>query len=265
MRTIQQGVQPFNISESLGMPTVVDITAPSLPTSSHPAVPPAVSTDEQQRLEIQIDCEMDISPLRPEAEYSPLISMVSPVASAVVASKENTPSHPAAKRMKVEEVVLSVPAPPTLLVQGKAKVKPQTVKSQPVPALPPVPEPVQVPCAEQIDTSLRHLVSVVTPLAALLDELSPGPKTTPATSSAESDARDGPSQHSSLTASVAPGGVAPSAARARTTKPAADDDMQTKKLAHIQRVLFPSHLFTEKPAEISQTGVVLHIVEETLR
>lgn len=101
---------------------------------------PVPTGDHEHALEIQTDCEMDISPLRPESDLTPVVPVVTPVpAMATTSSTASTSStpHPAAKRLKVETVDTAIQR------------------------------------AMQIDTVLRSLQSVVLPLAELLEDLSP--------------------------------------------------------------------------------------------
>ena len=115
-----------------------------------------------------------------------------------------------------------------------------------------------LPYAVQIDGVLQNLQSVVVPFADLLDNLSGG---------RHAQRGKNVDTTSSNTGTDIVGDISSDAPAIRKIpKPKADDSLQKQKIERfLKRLLFPSSLSNETMADISNTGIILHITQESLR
>ncbi len=279
-------MQPFHFSDSIDKNR-----SEGASFASAPFISPSASVDDAS-FAMEVDCSSNmLTPAKGMTVVTPKAPAPLPQ-SAQLSSARDSPSAVAGADL-TSVPASAVPAtsiPDTSVVAlqqtntDKADtlcVIPNAVSSAPViaasvsVAVPAVEVPV-VPCGVQISTTLQSLQTVLEPLLHLV-----GADTIHSTNSAKannsphnSSMSDAPSLASSLTVDpLYPTTTTSSNSRGKHsdkkttlgTEPSADNEMQTKKLKYLDKILFPSLHSDTKAAELSQNGEVLFILEQILR
>lgn len=257
-------MQPFNFSDSL------DAGRSRTTSFANAAFLSPVASVDDTSFAMEVDCSAKgpaqsdkMSVVTPKAPTPLSLPLPAPQVGHLSAScgADTAPLATAAPSASVTANVATVHIPPQLVSSAPLStlVAPQSVAVA-------VPEAaVVVPCGVQIAEILDSFQTVLDPLLAFVNNSDSTTSGSAGTSNAKNSPLNGsittaPSLTSSLSVDVHNHKKSTA-----LSEPAADDEMQKKKLKYLDKILFPSRLSDTKPAELSQNGEVLHIIQQTLR